>query len=167
MNDPPASPLPVSKTIDAPTSDVAAPEGEAAAGEYVYAKEIEKLPPEMKTIVSVVAGIFRSTSGPDPETARIVAETERHEESCKLDGYKASLNVRDAQNARDHVFRLKKLNHETMKNMALILVCVGGIACGLYLLVVKKNDTLGSGLLIASFMALLSGGKSVLQKDKD
>lgn len=128
--------------------------------------EIEKLPPEMKTIISVMTGFFRSNSGPDPETSRIVAETEMHEETCRLEGYKESLKTRDMQNARDYAFRTKSLNHETARNIVITLVCVAGVACGLYLLVSRKNNTLGSNILIASFMALL-GGKSILQRDKD
>jgi hypothetical protein len=154
MSDNQTTPASVPVDANPPTKEALVP-----AGEYVYSKEIEKLPPEMKTIVSVVAGIFRSTSGPDPETSRIVAQTEMHEESCKLEGYKESLKVRDKQSDRDHAFRVKKLNHDTAKSMSIIAVCVAGIACGLYLLVVRKDETLGSGLLIASFMALLSGGE--------
>jgi hypothetical protein len=42
-----------------------------------------------------------------------------------------------------------------------------GICTGLYLLVVKKDETLGSNILIASFLALLGGGKFIAQKGKD
>jgi len=156
---------------DAPLVPTPAPDAPAetpeVAGEYVSPKEIEKLSPEMKTIVSVFAGIFRSTSGPDPETSRIVAQSEMHEETCKLEGYKESLRTRDKQNGRDHEFRKKRLNHETFRNTIISVVCVIGICTGLYLLVVKKDETLGSNILIASFLALLGGGKFIAQKDKD
>lgn len=134
--------------------------------EYVAAKELEKLPPEMKTVVSVMAAFIRSSTGPDPETAKIVAETEMHEESCKLDGYKETLKNRDLQNERDHKFRVKRLNHETAKSMILALVCIAGIITGLYLLVAKNNSSVGTPLLVASFMALV-GGKSLFPKDKE
>lgn len=140
---------------------------ETVTGEYVSPKEIEKLPPEMRTVISVMAGMFRSTTGPDPETARIVAESEMHEETCRLNAYREQLKTRDKQNERDHEFRKKSLNHATSLSLVVAITCIAGIACGLYLLVVKGQQTLGSGLLIASFMALLSGGKSILQKDKD
>jgi hypothetical protein len=139
----------------------------AVAAEYVSPKDIEKLPPEMKTIVSVIAGLFRSTSGPDPETSRIVAESEMHEETCKLEGYKESLKIRDKQNGRDHEFRQKRLNHETFRNTLISAVCVIGICTGLYLLVVKKDELVGSNILIASFLALLEGGKLISHRDKD
>ncbi len=45
--------------------------------------ELQNLPPEMRTMVSVMAGFFRSNSGPDAETAKIMAEAEMHEETCK------------------------------------------------------------------------------------
>lgn len=136
------------------------------SAEYVAAKELEKLPPEMKTVVSVMAAFMRGSTGPDPETAKIVAETEMHEESCKLEGYKETLKNRDLQNERDHRFRVKKLNHETAKSMVLALVSVAGIITGLYLLVAKNNSAVGTPLLVASFMALI-GGKSLFPKDKD
>lgn len=120
----------------------------------------------MKTVVSVMAAFIRSSSGPDPETAKIVAETERHEESCKLEGFKETLKIRDKQGERDHEFRKKRLNHETAKYMILAAVSVAGIIVGLYLLVVQKDSSVGTPLLIASFMALL-GGKSLLPKEKD
>ena len=110
--------------------------------------------------------IIRNTTGPDPETARIVAQSEMHEETCRLDGYKESLHTKDKQNERDYEFRKKQLNHETAKNLLIAVVCVGGIVTGLYLIVAKQDSTVGTPLLIASFMALI-GGKSLLPKDKD
>lgn len=111
--------------------------------------------------------MFRSTSGPDPETSKLVAQSEMHEETCKLDGYKESLKIRDKQNERDHEFRKKRLNHETFRNTIISAVCVVGICTGLYLLVVKKDEQVGSNILIASFLALLGGGKLISQKDKE
>ncbi len=152
--------------IPSPAKDTTADTAGGASAEYVAAKELEKLPPEMKTVVSVMAAFIRSSTGPDPETAKIVAETEMHEESCKLEGYKETLKNRDQQNERDHKFRVKKLNHETAKSMILALVSVAGIITGLYLLVAKNNSNVGTPLLVASFMALI-GGKSLFPKDKD
>ena len=157
MSDAPIVPNPTpDKTIDPPV----------VPGEYVSAKEIEKLSPEMKTIVSVFAGIFRSTTGPDPETSRIVADSEMHEETCKLEGYKETLKNRDKQNERDHDFRKKKLNHETAKGIIITLVCVAGVVSGLYLIVAKKDSAVGTPLLVASFMALI-GGRSLFPKEKE
>jgi len=135
--------------------------------EYVTAKELEKLPQDMKTVVSVMVAAIRSTTGPDPEAAKIAAGAEMHSESCKLDGYKETLKNRDLQNERDHRFRIKKLNHETFRNTIFILVCVLGMCVGLYLFVVKAEKTLGSNILLASFLGLVGGGKFLSQKDKD
>jgi hypothetical protein len=136
-----------------------------AATPEILAKDIEKLSPETRTIVSVMMGLFKSTSGPDPETARSVAQSEMHEESCRLDGFKESLRVKDLQNDRDHIYRLKRLNHESAKTFVVLGLCVAGAICGLYLLV-QGHTTLGSNLLTASFVAVL-GGKSLLSKDKE
>jgi hypothetical protein len=131
--------------------------------------ELETLPAEVKSsMFSLMMGLFvRSTTGPDPESSRVAAQAEMHEETCRLDGYKESLKTRDRQSERDHEFRKKSLNHATALSLLITIACIGGIACGLYLLIVKREQTHGSGLLIASFMALLSGGKSILEKDKD
>ncbi|MGC9223946.1 MAG: hypothetical protein ACP5E2_08470 [Terracidiphilus sp.] len=139
---------------------------ENTEAEYLPAKALEKLPPETRDVVSVIAGFFRSTTGPDPETAKIVAESEMHEETCKLEGYKETLKLRDKQSERDHEFRKKKLNHETGKALIVILVAVSGIIAGLYLLVSKNNSAVGTPLLVAGFMALI-GEKSVFSKNKD
>jgi hypothetical protein len=147
----------------------AAPSPTAAAASVLppaSAAEIENLPPEMKTVVSIMAGMVRSPSGPDPETARAIAQSEMHAESCRLQGYKESLRTKDRQNERDHEYRKKRLNHETIKNVIVLFVCVIGILVGLYLLVAKGRDTLGTGLLVASFMALLQGGRALFPKDE-
>jgi len=120
--------------------------------------ELEKLPPEMKAVVSVMmGGFFRSTSGPDPETAKIMAQTEMHEETCRLEGYKENLKNRDKQNDRDHEFRKKQLNHNTAKQFIIIAVCIVGILAGLYLLIGRGQETLGTGLLVGAFVTLLNG----------
>jgi hypothetical protein len=131
--------------------------------------ELEKLPAEIKSsMFSLMMGLFvRSTTGPDPESARVAAQAEMHEETCRLEGYKESLKTRDRQSERDHEFRKKSLNHGTALGLLIAITCIAGIACGLYLLVVKREQTLGTSLLVASFMALLNGGKSILKKDDD
>ena len=158
MNDSPIVPSPAQEPVANPAAVVPA--------EYLAAQELEKLPPEMKTVVSVMAAFIRSSSGPDAETAKVVAETERHEESCKLEGYKETLKNRDAQIERDHRFRVKKLNHDTAKSVIITVVCISGIITGLYLLVAKNDSAVGTPLLVASFMALI-GGKSLFPKDKE
>ena len=150
-----------------PTANDTPKETETVPAEYISAKELEKLPPEMKTVVSVMAAFIKSSTGPDAETTKIVAQTEMHGESCKLDGYKETLKSKDRQNERDHLFRNKRLNHDTARNMIFLFVCVIGIVAGLYLLVIKKEETLGSNILLASFLSMLGGGRFLSQKDRD
>ena len=130
--------------------------------------ELDQLPADVKSSMfsMMMSLIIRNTTGPDPETSRIVAQSEMHEESCRLDGYKESLHTKDKQNDRDHEFRKKQLKHETAKSMTVALVCIAGIVTGLYLIVAKNDSSVGTPLLVASFMALI-GGKSLLPKDKD
>jgi len=120
----------------------------------------------MKAMVSLFAGVVRSTTGPDPETARIAAQSEMHEETCRLDGYKESLKTRDKQSERDHEYRKKRLNHETARNFVLYVTCLIGIAVGLYLYIAKGEKTIGSNIVTACFVTLL-GGKALLPKDND
>lgn len=157
MSEPPIIPNP------APSS---ASETSLTAAQYLSAKEMEKLAPETKAMVSLFAGIVRSTTGPDPETAKIAAQSEMHEETCRLDGYKEQLKTRDRQSERDHEFRKKRLNHETMRNLLLYFTCLLGIGIGLYLYIGKDEKTIGSNIVTACFVALL-GGKALLAKDKE
>jgi len=117
-------------------------------------------------MVSLFAGIVRSTTGPDPETAKVAAQSEMHEETCRLEGYKESLKTRDRQSERDHEFRKKRLNHDTARNLILYVTCLLGIGVGLYLYIAKGEKTIGSNIVTACFVALL-GGKALLPKDKE
>jgi hypothetical protein len=137
----------------------------AAPAKEIDADQIERLPSEMKTAMTVMAGLFRSTSGPDPETARLMAESEMHAEKCKLEAYRASLANKDSQNQRDHDFRRKKLDHDTIRASVISCVSVAGIICALYLMIAKGNSQVGTPLLVASFMTLL--GYKPESKDKD
>lgn len=74
--------------------------------------------------------------------------------------------MRDSQNERDYKLKVKRLNHETANRMIVTVICVIGILVGLFLLVEKQEHTLGSDILIASFLGLL-GGRSFLPKEKE
>lgn len=117
-------------------------------------------------MVSVMAGFFRSNSGPDAETAKIMAEAEMHEETCKLQAYTQSMQNRNQANERDHIFRMKKLAFETGQNVLVGLACVAGIGCGLYLMLVRGDKQVGTPILVASFMAML-GVKPDFNKEKE
>ena len=75
---------------------------------------LEKVPDQdAKAILSMAISRTTFGFGPDPETAKVLAQTEIHEEECRLKGFQASLQNREEQNKRDHDFRKKKLNHQT------------------------------------------------------
>lgn len=65
-------------------------------------KEGQALPPQAVRMLMELTEM-RASFGPDPETARIIAETERHAEEKKLEGYKATLEFRDRENERKHL----------------------------------------------------------------
>jgi len=120
-------------------------------------KAMEKIVAEggPKALMAVFGAFSRTTTfGPDPETARVLAEAEKHEEDCRLDGYKAMLSNRENQNQRDHQFRIKRLNHETSMQIIVLVVTVIGIAIGLYE-VLAGNNTIGGYVLLASFLTMI------------
>ena len=92
--------------------------------------------------------------GPDPETAKILAQTEIHEEECRLKGFQASLQNREEQNKRDHEFRKKRLNHQTALMVIVLAVTVVGIGGGLFLSS-TGNTSLGNPVLAASFTVMV------------
>jgi hypothetical protein len=78
--------------------------------------------PEAKVTLAVALSRTSYGFGPDPETAKIIADGEMHEENCRLEGYKASLDNRDKQNERDHDFRKRRLNRETAMALSVLAV---------------------------------------------
>ena len=129
---------------------------------------LEKVPDqEAKAILSMAVSRTTFGFGPDPETAKILAETEIHEEECRLKGFQASLQNREEQNKRDHDFRKKKLNHQTGLTVVVLAVTVAGIVGGL-VLSATGNPTLGNPVLIASFTVMVTlSGKLLASRDKD
>jgi hypothetical protein len=122
--------------------------------------------PGAKAMLSVALSRTTLGFGPDPETAKILAESEMHEEDCRLKGYTAQLQNKDSQNSRDHDFRCMRLNREFAMNIAVLVASVAGAATGLYLLV-QGHTQIGSNLLIASaaiLLYLLKGSADFLGK---
>ena len=105
-------------------------------------------------LLSIFAAASRTTIGPDPETAKVLAEAEKHSEENRLKGYQATLANRDKQNERDHEFRKKRLNHSTIVSSIVLITAVAGIAVGLYLYLTDKTQLAGY-ILLVSFMILL------------
>ena len=129
---------------------------------------LKKVPDEDAKAVLQMA-ISRTTLGfgPDPETAKTIAQAEMHEENCRLQAFQASLQNREEQSKRDHEFRKKKLNHSTGLMVTVVVVTIGGIGGGL-VLSATGNSTLGNPVLVASFTLLSSlAGKLLGSRDKD
>jgi hypothetical protein len=129
---------------------------------------LEKVPDQdAKAILSMAISRTTFGFGPDPETAKVLAQTEMHEEECRLKGFQASLQNREEQNRRDHEFRKKKLNHQTGLTVTVLAVTVGGIGGGLFLSA-TGNQALGNPVLIASFTVMTTlAGKFLASRDKD
>jgi hypothetical protein len=116
--------------------------------------------PEAKMTLTVALSRTSYGFGPDPETAKIIADSEIHEENCRLEGYKASLDNRDKQNERDHDFRKRRLNREFSMSLAVLIVALLGAGTGLFL-IIRGTTTIGSNVLIASIgiiLYVLKGG---------
>jgi len=116
---------------------------------------LEKVPDQdAKAILSMAVSRTTFGFGPDPETAKILAQTEIHEEECRLKGFQASLQNREEQNKRDHEFRKKRLNHQTALMVIVLAVTVVGIGGGLFLSS-TGNTSLGNPVLAASFTVMV------------
>lgn len=132
------------------------------------AKALEGIPdPQIKAILSVALSRTSFGVGPDPETAKTLAQAEMHEEECKLKAFQANLDNRERQNQRDHEFRKKKLNHSTMTSVVVLATSVCGIGAGLYL-TVAGSPTIGTPVMVAGFSILTPfAGKLLAARDKD
>jgi hypothetical protein len=90
---------------------------------------------------------MRTSFGPDPETAKILAETERHAEEKKLEGYKATLEHRDRENERKHIRQLKKIRNESNRAWVVLIASIITAIGGIFLAITGKS-TLGIPLLV-------------------
>jgi hypothetical protein len=159
---------------DPPTEDDGKPKqpttgmsGLAPEQEQALAKALEAGGPKALLAFFTAIRSTTTTFGPDPETAKVVAQTEMHEEECRLKGYQSSLENREKQSQRDHEYRKKKLNHQSMMTAAVLIVSVAGIGGGL-ILSVSGNAAIGNPVLVASLTLLSSlAGKLLSSKDKD
>lgn len=129
---------------------------------------LETLPKKEATgLLSFFISRSTTSTGPDPETARIMAQAEMHEEECKLKAFQANLEGREKQGVRDHEFRKNKLNHGSIMSAMVIFVTVCGVSGGLAL-TVSGNSAIGTPVLVASFTMLSSiAGKLLSARDKD
>ena len=152
--------------------EVPKPQGNGNPAENALAipspiKEALETIPDQQTraILSVALSRTSLGVGPDPETAKIIADSEMHQENCRLEGYRAALQNRDKQADRDHQFRGKKLNHQSLMTGAILAVSVAGSGIGLYLSI-SGNPSLGNPVMVAALGLLASlAGKLLSAKD--
>lgn len=163
----------MAETPDGPSSSARSqltPSPLPAEIEKAATEAMEKLASQdPRSLLSIfLAKNTTSFFGPDPETSKILAQSEIHQEDCRLKGYQATLQNRDQQNQRDHEYRMKRLGHETAMQIIVLLMAVAGAGVGLYL-VVSGHLAIGSNVLVASVMTVLYvlGGKSPLLRGKE
>jgi len=137
------------------------------AAKEVLERKLEQLPPQELVAQVFAAFSQRTTIGPDPETARILAQAEMHSESSKLEAYKENLKNRDNQSGRDHDFRCLKLKQDSFNIKVVLSVAVIGCAGGIFLFL-RGHETMGSDILIASAFAVFGvlGGKTPFGKSE-
>jgi hypothetical protein len=154
--------------------EIASPESKAVEAKKTTSFPAEILDalnkiPDQNAKAALSVALSRTTFGfgPDSETAKVIAQSEMHEEDCRLKAYQSSLVNREEQSKRDHEFRKKRLNHQTVLTTAILLVTIAGVGSGLAL-TVAGNSTIGNPVLIASF-TMLSGlaGKLLSNREKD
>lgn len=87
---------------------------------------------EARTTLSLALSRTSFGYGPDAETMKVLAETEIHDETCRLKGFEASLANKDKQADRDHDFRKRKLNHQSLMSGAILPITIGGVGAGLH-----------------------------------
>ena len=122
---------------------------------------------DARTILSLALSRTSFGFGPDADSMKIMAETEMHQETCQLQAYQASLSNRDKQAERDHDFRRRKLDHQSLMTGAFLLVTICGVGAGLYL-AATGNTSVGTPVLIASATMLSTiGGRLLPGRDKD
>jgi hypothetical protein len=117
-------------------------------------KALEKVPDQdARALLSMAVSRTSFGFGPDPETMKVIAETEVHEETCRLEAYKATLVNKDKQSERDHEFRKRKLNHQTALTVGVLLV--GALLIGFGILIYTSSQNPLGGYLIVGGAAIL------------
>ncbi len=85
----------------------------------------------------------------------MLAEAEKQNEELRLKGYQATLDQRDKQQARDHEFRKKRLNHATTLTTVVVIVAIVGVVTGIFLQLTREDSQIGGYILIASAIVLV------------
>jgi hypothetical protein len=90
---------------------------------------------------------FTQKLGPDPETTKILADTERYAEEKRLEGYKATLEHKDRENERRHIRLVKKMGSESKRTWAVLIASIVAAVVGVFFAVTGKSN-LGIPLLV-------------------
>lgn len=109
---------------------------------------------QMQAELSVALSRTTFGFGPDPQMAKVMAQAEMHEETCRLEGYKVSQQTRDKQNERDHDYRNRKLEREFWMSMLVLVTALAGAGTGIYF-IASGNTIVGSNLLTGSIGIIL------------
>ena len=117
-------------------------------------KDGPTIPPETVEVLAQFTQ-WRASLGPDPETARIIAETERHTEDKRLEGYRATLEQRDKQSQRDQEYKMEQLRHSARERSivlfgSLTALIVGGV------LSFKGDPQLGNPIMSSALTLLIT-----------
>jgi len=117
-------------------------------------KEGASIPPDVGPMLAQFTQM-RASLGPDPETAKIIAETERHSEDKRLEGYRATLDQRDRQSQRDQEYRMAQLKHSAAERRivlfgSMVAIVVGGV------LSLKGDPQLGNPIMSAALTVLIT-----------
>jgi hypothetical protein len=129
-------------------------------------KDGVSLPPQAVRMLMELTEM-RASFGPDPETARIIAETERHAEEKKLEGYKATLEHRDHENERKHIRLLKKLGNESKRSWVVLVASIVAAIGGVFLALDGKSNLGIPLLLFAGIMIKDLAGKPPSSVDSE
>jgi hypothetical protein len=113
------------------------------------------LPTEAVRLLTQQLIEMTASVGPDPETAKIIAETERHAEEKKLEGYKATLELRDHQSQRDQEYRLEQLKHSASERRIVLFGSLAALVVG-GILSLKGDPLLGNPVMSAALTILIT-----------
>lgn len=127
------------------------PEIQSPSNPHNAESESAQVPPQIMAWMAE----FSQRIGPDAETTKILAETERHAEDNKLDAYKSNLDARDKQNQRDHEFRLEQLKRAAQERKVILYGSVLALVCG-GIVSLQGNPSLGNPIMSAALTLLIT-----------
>ena len=139
------------------STEEASPESSHPPAEVV--DSADKLPKQVLEQVTAFSAAFQRI-GPDPETAKILAEAESEDQKTRLEGFKAQLENQDKDAERDHQYRMDQARRSHNLKLVVLVIAVLGVAVGLYLYLTGLTGVGGNVALVSVVIALtLLGGR--------